>query len=324
MSIARAYDVAFVHFGVPDLQRMRNFLTDFGFCEVAYSPDRLFMRGYEGAPFAHVCEKRDSSAFLGFGISLTSEDDVRALAAHDGVPVEPLDAPGGGLVARLTDPDGFTVAAVAGQLPGHPLPAPDTAPWNHGGQYPRRSSFRRVAQGPSHVRRLGHVVLGVTDFARSQAWYKERFGFVTSDEIQAGPDMAIGAFLRADRGDEPCDHHTLFLMQRPIPPGFMHAAFEVRDLDDLMTGHDLLKARGYDHVWGIGRHLLGSQVFDYWLDPYGHEIEHWTDGDQLVTADGGGVAGLDVLLGVQWGMPMPPLPDDMLPPATASASGPAQ
>ena len=125
--------------------------------------------------------------------------------------------------------------------------------------------------------------------------------------------------MRCDRGDEPCDHHTLFLMERPIPPGFMHAAYEVRDLDDLMAGHDHLIARQYDHQWGIGRHHLGSQVFDYWRDPYGNEIEHWTDGDQLVTRDGGGIASIDQLLGVQWGMAMPPLPPGLAPPPEPEA-----
>jgi hypothetical protein len=87
----------------------------------------------------------------------------------------------------------------------------------------------------------------------------------------------------------------------------MHAAFEVADLDDLMAGHDHLVAAGYSHQWGVGRHILGSQVFDYWLDPFGNEIEHWTDGDQFVAADGGGIASVPELMGVQWGMPMPPL-----------------
>lgn len=318
MSIATAYDVAYVRFGVPDLDAMRRFLADFGMVEAGYADDRLFMRGYEGTPFAHVCERRAGPAFLGFGVWLKHGDDLRRLAEREGVAIEALDAPGGGEVARLTDPDGFTVEAVAGMAAADPLPAPRSEPWNQGGAYPRRGVWRRVARGPSHVRRLGHVVLGVSDFRRSEAWYKERFGFVTSDEVQAVPGAAIGAFMRCDRGDESCDHHTLFLMERPAPPGFMHAAYEVRDLDDLMAGHDHLVAGGYDHQWGIGRHKLGSQVFDYWRDPYGHEIEHWTDGDQLVVADGGGVATLDDLLGVQWGMAMPPLP--FAPPADGAQS----
>jgi hypothetical protein len=65
---------------------------------------------------------------------------------------------------------------------------------------------------------------------------------------------------------------------------------------------------GYTPSWGIGRHILGSQVFDYWRDPHGFEIEHWTDGDQLRASDGGGRAGMEAALGVQWGMQMPAPP----------------
>jgi hypothetical protein len=58
-----------------------------------------------------------------------------------------------------------------------------------------------------------------------------------------------------------------------------------------------------------GRHYLGSQIFDYWKDPFGAEIEHWTDGDQLTALVRRGVGSIAELMGVQWGMQMPPLPE---------------
>ncbi len=51
-----------------------------------------------------------------------------------------------------------------------------------------------------------------------------------------------------------------------------------------MAGHEHLKLAGYQQDWGVGRHVLGSQVFDYWRDPWGYRVEHWTDGD-VFTAD---------------------------------------
>ena len=30
-----------------------------------------------------------------------------------------------------------------------------------------------------------------------------------------------------------------------------------------MLGHDVLRKAGYEHSWGVGKHILGSQVFDY-------------------------------------------------------------
>lgn len=135
--------------------------------------------------------------------------------------------------------------------------------------------------------------------------YKSLFGFITSDEIQVAPDVAMGAFLRCDRGDTPTDHHTLFLAQLPTGPGFNHAAFEVRDIEDLLAGHARLIAQNHTPAWGVGRHYLGSQVFDYWRDPWGHTLEHWTDGDMFTAADGSRIGTLDEVLGVQWGPPMP-------------------
>jgi hypothetical protein len=31
--------------------------------------------------------------------------------------------------------------------------------------------------------------------------------------------------------------------------------------------------------WGIGRHVLGSQLFNYHFDPSGFSVEHYADGD---------------------------------------------
>jgi catechol 2,3-dioxygenase-like lactoylglutathione lyase family enzyme len=307
MSIVTADDVAFVRFSAPDLPAMRDFLVQFGMLDASAEERRLFMRGYGTSPFVHTTAE-GPPGFAGFGIRLKSVEDLHRLAGAERAPVEPLDAPGGGFHVRLTDPDGFTVEAVAGQAPADPRPIARHVVWNQGGQYPRTSEVRRVEQGPSHILRLGHVVLGVSDFRRSEAWYKHRFGLVTSDEIQPAPNVAIGAFMRCDRGDEPCDHHTVFLLQTGGPPHFMHSAFEVLDFDDLMAGHEHLKENQRTAAWGVGRHFLGSQIFDYWRDPWGHEIEHWTDGDKLYAKDGGGIATVEQLMGVQWGMKMPPLP----------------
>ena len=195
---------------------------------------------------------------------------------------------------------------VSAQAATTPVAPPEPQAWNLSTQRQRLRAAKRVSPGPAHVVRLGHVVLNVSDFRASERWYKERFGFITSDEVQVSPEFALGAFLRCDRGDTPTDHHTLFLVQGPRGPGFNHAAFEVADLDDLMLGHQRLKETGRHAEWGVGRHILGSQVFDYWRDPWGHTVEHWTDGDLFTAADGSNVATLQDLLGVQWGPAAPP------------------
>ena len=186
-------------------------------------------------------------------------------------------------------------------MPAEPLPLRKNQPHNDARYKERVRAPLRLAEGPANVVRLGHAVLEVNDFRTSEKWYKSRFGFITSDEIELGPGFSIGAFMRCDRGETPTDHHTLFLPQAPNGARFNHAAFEVTDFDDLMCGHAHLKRAKRTPAWGVGRHVLGSQIFDYWKDPWGHELEHWTDGDLFAAADGSRMATLTELLAVQWG-----------------------
>ncbi len=96
------------------------------------------------------------------------------------------------------------------------------------------------------------------------------------------------------------DHHTL-LCVGVGGVGFDHAAFEVEDIDAVMLGHDQLAKAGYDHHAGVGRHVLGGQVFDYWKDPWGHVLEHFTDGDLLNNEHVPGLHDPAAALGTQWG-----------------------
>jgi catechol 2,3-dioxygenase-like lactoylglutathione lyase family enzyme len=304
MSTIKIEDIGFVRFRAPDLVQMRSFLEDFGLI-VAQDGERLFARGAGTSPFLHVTELGDAG-FAGLGLRAASLTDLETLARAEGVAVEPLAAPGGGYFVVLTDPDGRRVEVVAGQATAESATLPAREPWNTSGQRERLRQTKRVAGGPAHVVRLGHCVLNVADFRASERWYKDRFGFITSDEIALTPEFSLGAFMRCDRGATPTDHHTLFLVQSPSGPGFNHAAFEVADFDDLMAGHQKLKDAGRHAEWGVGRHILGSQVFDYWRDPWGHTLEHWTDGDLFTADDGSNVASITDLMGVQWGPSAPP------------------
>lgn len=305
MSIIKIEDVAFVRFSAPNLGEMRAFLDDFGLTVAEDTDRRIVARGCDPSPVAHITEL-GAPGFAGVGFRAESISDLGRLAAAEGVPVEDFDAPGGGLRIVLTDPDGHKVEVVAGQAAAAPLPILPAQAWNRADARHRLRATKRIPAGAANVVRLGHVVLNVANFRASEQWYKDRFGFITSDEIQLSPEFSLGAFLRCDRGDTPTDHHTLFLVQSPNGPGFNHAAFEVADLDDLMRGHQRLKDSGRHAEWGVGRHVLGSQVFDYWRDPWGHTLEHWTDGDLFTAADGSNTASLQDLLDVQWGPPAPP------------------
>lgn len=60
-----------------------------------------------------------------------------------------------------------------------------------------------------------------------------------------------------------------------------HSSFETHDFDAQVLGHDWLRHKGYENCWGVGRHIMGSQIFDYWFDPSRFILEHYVDGDLL-------------------------------------------
>src|SRR6266702_7292843 len=84
----------------------------------------------------------------------------------------------------------------------------------------------------------------------------------------------------SDLASPPADHHSLALLCGPAAK-LLHVSFETLDLESVGQGHQYLRAAGWNHYWGIGRHILGSQVFDYWKDPAGDEWEHYADGDVM-------------------------------------------
>lgn len=305
MSTIKIEDIAYVRYSAPDLEVMRAFLVDFGLTPVPSPAGMLYARGAGPDPFVHATVHGESG-FAALGLRAESTDDLQKLALLEGAKMEPSPAPGGGSMVALTDPDGRRIEVVAGQTRAPHMAIEADGPHNNASAKARLRSPLRLAGGAARVIRLGHAVLEVKDFRAAETWYKERFGFITSDEIEVAPGQAIGAFMRCDRGDIPTDHHTLFLLQSPNAPGINHAAFEVANFDDLMLGHTHLKNAKRTPAWGVGRHILGSQVFDYWKDPWGNELEHWTDGDLFTAADGSHKATFQDLLGVQWG-PLHPM-----------------
>ncbi len=310
MSLIQVQGIAYIRFQAPDLERMRTFLRDFGLQDVwpdsaeaiqAQSPiDSLAMRGFGPAPFLHHTQ-RGEAGFLGFAFHAVSLADLEVLSKHETSPIESILEPGGGYRVRLIDPDGVQVDVVTGQKEVPVIERAARPDWNAVGAPLRVGARKEMAPGPAHPWSLGHCVLGVADFKASEHWYKSRFGLITSDEVCDAQGMPFGAFMRCDRGPVPTDHHSLFIIKARGKPGFNHAQFEVKDIDDVLLGHEHLAARGYSRMWGVGRHLVGSNVFDYWYDPWGHALEHGTDVDLLTAADGSRKISVDQLMAVQWG-----------------------
>ncbi len=146
-------------------------------------------------------------------------------------------------------------------------------------------------------------MLGTTRFSAALDWYLGTLGLIVSDFLhldgqrERGPAMA---FIRCDRGSVPSDHHTLAMALQPRT-GYLHSAYQVTDLDEVAASGEYLRERGYRHAWGIGRHIQGSQIFDYWRDTDRLMFEHYADGDVFDSTAEPGWAPLSVSGLAQWG-----------------------
>ena len=292
--------LAYARFRAPDLDEMEIFLKHFGLERSARTETALYMRATDEDHHVHITEI-GNPAFIGPAFYAGSESDLEKLARVPGASnVEEINEPGGGKRVRIKDPDGFEVEIVYGIKSLDRIPVKKSYKTNNGDDVRRKGELVRLTPGAVQCKRVGHIVLNVTDFNASDVFYKNNFGFISSDECQNSDGETIFAFNRLDKGKEYVDHHTLLTV--PADEASLgHLAFEVEDINAVYMGHEHLKSMGYHHSWGIGRHILGSQIFDYWFDPLGFRVEHWTDGDLLNDEIPMGNTPADTALDVQWG-----------------------
>jgi len=120
-------------------------------------------------------------------------------------------------------------------------------------------------------RKLGHVVIGSPDLEASQRFFIDGVGFKISDQVPG-----IAAFLRCST-----DHHNLLI--QPSPVAFLHhTSWQVDDVDEVGRGATrMLDGHPERHVWGLGRHSIGSNFFWYLRDPAGTFSEYYSDMDSI-------------------------------------------
>ena len=207
---------------------------------------------------------------------------------------------------RLTEPNGYQIEVVHGIAARGADPAKRQKLNTGDDPLSRAGELMRLPKGPSHVKRIGHGVLMTPKFRETLRWFRDTLGFVCSDDVYVGEqNNLIGSFNRCDRGDIYVDHHVFFCLNHE-KTGLNHISFEVPDIDDVAMGHDYLaQFDKYEHMWGIGRHVLGSQVYDYWADPWGRVHEHWADSDRLNLANGSNLVPAEEALTSQWGRAPP-------------------
>jgi catechol 2,3-dioxygenase-like lactoylglutathione lyase family enzyme len=302
MALIKATDLAYGRLRAPDLDAAEEFLTNFGMVRAERTPTALYMRGTDAPHHIHVTEKGDPG-FVGIAYYAGSLDDLKLAAKAPGASaVESIDEPGGGKRVRLKEPNGYQIEVVYGIKRLKPI-AVKRQPLNLGADGLKRAgAVMRIHQGPARVKRIGHAVMASPKVVETAGWFRETLGFICSDDVYAGSkDNIIGSFNRLDRGATYVDHHVFFVV-RNERAGLNHFSFEVADIDDVFTGHEHLRKLGkYEHMWGIGRHLLGSQIYDYWADPWGRVHEHWSDTDRLNRKNGSNLISAEDGLVSQWG-----------------------
>jgi catechol 2,3-dioxygenase-like lactoylglutathione lyase family enzyme len=303
--VVKVHDLAWLEFEKPDLERTARFAEAFGFAVALRTPEELQLRGTDpGAPCVVVRRGR-RSRFVGTAFRAAGPEDLARLATVPGARPDRLPESLGGATVDLWDPSGSLVRVVSGtrELLAEPGQSPQTI--NVGHEVARANAAQRAPRTPALVQRLGHVVVQTTSFRRTLDWYLESLGLIVSDFLyyagqrERGPVMA---FIRCDRGTTPADHHTLALTLGPSNR-YVHSAFQVCDLDALAAGGQYLLDQGYHRSWGVGRHIQGSQIFDYWRDPDGFLVEHFTDGDLFDDTLDPGWAPMSASGLAQWGPP---------------------
>jgi catechol 2,3-dioxygenase-like lactoylglutathione lyase family enzyme len=133
---------------------------------------------------------------------------------------------------------------------------------------------------PFALRKIGHVVLNVSDIERSVRFYTEVLGLQVSDRY---PDSMVPGgmvFMRCNT-----DHHGVALVGGAGPlehTSLNHFAFEVGSLDEVFRARAWLQQHGVPIVFE-GRRRAGCQVAVEFRDPDGNNLEVYWNIDQVGT-----------------------------------------
>ena len=294
--------------GVPDLDVASEFYEDFGL-RPEYQPgaeSREFSTVDEGSQLRLV--RRPVRRLLDAVFAADSPDDCHSIASRfQRLSISHV-VTGTGHATALSARDMATGLVVQVVVDAPLRPKPHPAPvYNGPGRFDRLNARADGVGRTGRVRprRLGHFVLGTTDYPRTLRFFVEGLGFRTSDLVKDS-----GAFLRCTT-----DHHNVLIQRAPVP--FMHhTSWQVEDVDEIGRGAmHMLEGDPERHVWGLGRHYAGSNFFWYLKDPAGNFAEYHSDMD-CIPEDA--IWTPEVLEGArglfQWGPPPPPsflAPEDL-------------
>lgn len=292
--------------GVPNVAETAAYYAEFGLTRLGDKDDNgneirfATVDGGEQLRLVHSQRRR----LVELGIGAGDPDDLHSVASRLAALGVAFDQTPDAVTATEVGTGVRVVVSVADPVVSHPAPAiTENAPGRTGRRTGRAASILR--ENPVRPRKLGHVVLGSTDFAASERFFVQGIGCKVSDRV---PDAA--AFLRCST-----DHHNVLVQAAPIP--FLHhSSWQVDDVDEVGRGATaLLNKDPARHVWGLGRHHIGSNFFWYLKDPAGNFSEYYADMDCVVDDQlwNPGIWN-DIRALYSWGPPVPQeflAPDDL-------------
>jgi catechol 2,3-dioxygenase-like lactoylglutathione lyase family enzyme len=288
-----------VTLATPDAAAATAFYTEFGLTPTGEGTFAT-VDGGEQLRLAEGAHRR----VLELGLGVAASDDLDVLVSRLRAIGAPADREGDTL--RTHDPvtDVDVVVTVA--------PGIESTPRTRGAANFPGATTRHTARAeaidretPVRPRKLGHVVIGSADHTATQRLFTDGLGFAISDEI---PGFA--AFLRCST-----DHHNVLVQDAPVTY-VHHTSWQVDDVDEIGRGaQTMLDGDAGRHVWGLGRHYLGSNYFWYLRDPGGTFAEYYADLDVIEDATAWEPRALtDARALYAWGPP-PPIefiaPDDL-------------
>lgn len=248
---------------VPSLDEARRFYSAFGL-DVAEEEDGLALRTH-GDP--HVWGRLRAGPHKKFE-RLTFhcfDDELDAMKRHIEIQGIALLTPLQGASPEglwLRSPDGMLLQIRAGAKRSPDAAAHRSSPLPVDGT--RCAPYRRQA-GNVQPQRLSHIALTTASVRVQMDFYMRVLGLRLSDHSGDGV-----AFLHGPHGS---DHH-LVALAASAGPGLHHLSWDVPTVDDVGLGAIAMNAAGYTAVWGVGRHVLGSNYFHYVQDPWGSFCEY--------------------------------------------------
>ena len=274
-------------FGVTDLAEHTRFWTDFGLPAEDLGPDRAVFRLASGS---RIILLRHGDAglpvpdpFEGDGLKETvwgvdTAENLDRIAASLATEVAVSRADDG--TVRCVCPDGQPIALRVWNK--RPVVS-EASPVNTPASYPRFNQHR-IWRRKAIPKTINHVVFFSPDYVASFEFYERHLGFRYVDHSRGS-----GIFARADGTFE---HHSIFWVNcdLPIAPDhfkFMHIAFGMDDIDEVMLGANIMEAKGWKNAsmnssGGISRHRISSAIY-YYCDMPGRagEAEYHADTDYL-------------------------------------------